>query len=449
MGARAPRYAVAPIRHQPAAVRRWLWRMRRTLYLGLHDGPKGREPFGIPEDERFRHLYAIGASGTGKSTLLHNLLAQEMLAGDGCGLIDPHGDLARDTLTLVPAWRTGDVVLIDLSDRDHPPAFNPFYRVPAERRAVVAANLVAGFKHIWRDSWGPRLEYILLNAVLALLDAPDRARPTLLALPRLFSDVPFRTWILRHTRDPRVRAFWADEFAQYSDRFASEALAPIQNKIGAFLSSPSIRNVVGQWHSRVDIDRVLGGRGILIVNLAKGAIGAEPANLMGSLIVSMIQTAAMARSTEPEERRAPFHLVIDEFAYVMTSAFVDILAEARKYRLALTLAHQHLAQIDERVRAAVLANAGTLVAFRVGGEDAPEIAQALGDVTALALMDLAQGEAWVRVSSGHIPICHRLKTFAPIDGVATRAEKVFRRARARATRPRLGVEATISEWLSF
>jgi hypothetical protein len=431
-----------------AAERRWLWRMRRTLYLGLCDGPRGRQPFGISDIDRFRHLYVIGASGTGKSTLLQNVLAQELLDDEGCGLIDPHGDLASEILGLVPAHRTGDVALLDLSDSEFPPAFNPLYHVPEARRALVAANLVAGFKHIWRESWGPRLEYILLNALLALLDAPDRARPTLLAVPRLFSDANYRGWVLAHVRDPRVRAFWRDEFARYTERFANEALAPIQNKIGALLASPAVRNVVGQWRNRIDIDNILNHRGILIVNLAKGQIGAEPANIIGSLIIAMVQATAMSRSSEPETTRAPFHLVVDEFAYVVTGAFVDILAEARKYRLALTLAHQHLGQVDEQVRAAVLANAGTIVAFRVGAEDAPVIARALGDIAAPALGDLGQGRAWIRVSSGSIPTCHYVHTFAGMEGVKARASRVLRAARERASRPKKMAESSIAAWLA-
>ncbi|MFO1186259.1 MAG: TraM recognition domain-containing protein [Alphaproteobacteria bacterium] len=423
--------------------------MRRTLYLGMSDGPRGPEPFGIPGQDRFRHLYVIGASGTGKSTLLHNVLAQEMRSGEGCGLIDPHGDLAGAALSLVPRHRTEDVALIELADREHPPALNPLYHVPADSRALVAANLVAGFKHIWRESWGPRLEYILLNALLTLLDAPDRARPTLLAVPRLLTDANYRAWILSHTRDPRVRAFWREEFASYTERFANEALAPIQNKIGALLASPAVRNVIGQWGSRIDIDAVVNGRGILIVNLAKGAIGAEPANLMGALIVAMVQSAAMARSATPEAERAPFHLLVDEFAYVVTGAFVDILSEARKYRLAITLAHQHLSQIDERVRAAVTANVATLVAFRVGAEDAAQMAVALGDIAAPALGNLGRGEAWVRVSPEHtLPTCYMIKTFRGLDGVAGRRERVLRSARDRSTRPRSQVEHNLSTWLA-
>ena len=444
-----PGLRLCPMSAKPAAERRWLWRMRRTLYLGMCDGPRGREPFGISDADRFRHLYAIGASGTGKSTLLHNLIAQELLSGEGCGLIDPHGDLANAALGLVPPERSSDVALIDLADRDRPAAFNPLYRVPEDRRALVAANLVAAFKHIWHESWGPRLEYILLNALMALLDAPDRARPTLLAVPRLLTDANYRSWVLRHIRDPRVRAFWHDEFARYTERFASEALAPIQNKIGALLASPAVRNVIGQWRSRIDIDQLLNGRGILIVNLAKGSIGAEPAHLMGALIVASVQSAAMARSAVPEATRQPFHLIVDEFAYVVTGAFVDILAEARKYRLALTLAHQHLGQIDEKVRTAVLANAGTIAAFRVGAEDAVTIALALGDIAAPALGNLGRGEAWVRISpAGSLPVCHLVQTFAGMESIPARRRRVLRCARERSSQPRLVVEANLSGWLA-
>lgn len=430
------------------AERRWLRRMTKILYFGVRDTAVGGEPFGIDYADRFRHTYAIGASGSGKSTLLHNILAQEMLAGEGCGLIDPHGDLANAALGMVPKCRTSDTLLIDLADSENPPAFNPLYRVPEELRPLVAANLTSAFKHVWSDSWGPRLEYILTNALLTLLDAPDRARPTLLALPMLLTKPAYRHWCVQHTRDPRVRAFWRDEFERYSERFATEAIAPVMNKVGAFLTSRSVRNIVGQWRSTIDFHTLLDRKPILIVNLARGQIGSEPASLMGALLVAMIQTAAMTRIGRPIAERTAFHLVIDEFAYVTSSAFADILAESRKANLAVTLAHQHLAQMRQDVRAAVLANAATIVAFRTGAEDTQSIASVLGDVKPSALTELRRGEAWIRSARATtMPVAHQVKTFAPIASYPERADVVRRHVRGRLCTSRAIVEPTLNNWL--
>jgi hypothetical protein len=246
-----------------------------------------------------------------------------------------------------------------------------------------------------------------------------------------------------------VRSFWRDEFPAYSERFAAEAISPIQNKIGAFLASPAVRNIVGQWRSRIDFAEILDRRAVLIVNLAKGSVGAEPANLMGALIVSMIQAAAMARSERPENDRPGFHLVIDEFAYVTSSAFVDILAEARKYRLAVSLGHQHLGQLSEAVRAAVLANAGTVVAFRTGAEDAPTISRVIGDIVPEMLTDLSRGEAWVRASpASSVPTSHRLKTFPALAGHQGRARRIIDHTRKQHGETRQHVEERIHAWLT-
>ena len=227
-------------------------------------------PFGISAANRRRHLYVIGQTGTGKSTLLRSLMAQDMAAGQGLALIDPHGDLALDVLDLVPPHRIDDVVFLDPSDLDHVVGFNPFYRVEPDEQALVASNLVAAFRHVWADSWGPRLEYILYNAVAALLAAPDPLRPTFLAIPRLLVDPDYRRRVLMGVTDPRVQSFFRDEFDHWGERQLAEALSPVQNKIGQVISNPAVRNVLSQWHPRFDLDDAMQTRKILIVRLPKG-----------------------------------------------------------------------------------------------------------------------------------------------------------------------------------
>ena len=237
-------------------------------------------------------------------------MAQDMAAGQGLALIDPHGDLALEVLDLVPPHRIDDVVFIDPSDLDHIVGFNPFYRVAPDEQALVASNLVAAFRHVWADSWGPRLEYILYNAVAALLAAPDPLRPTFLAIPRLLVDPDYRRRVLMGVTDPRVRSFFHDEFDQWGERQLAEALSPVQNKIGQVISNPAVRNVLSQWHPRFDLDEAMKMRKILIVRLPKGTLGADPANLLGSLLVAGLLQAAMRRA-DPSTR-VPFHLYIDE-----------------------------------------------------------------------------------------------------------------------------------------
>lgn len=322
--------------------------------------------FGIKTDDRRRHLYAIGKTGMGKTNMLENLAIQDIRNGHGVCFVDPHGDTAEKLISMIPPERINDVIYFNPADQDFPIAFNVLEEVPREFRPLVASGLIGVFQKLWADSWGPRLEYILRNAILALLCHPSS---TLLGINRLLVDKQYREEVLSYVDDPVVSAFWIDEFSKYNDRLLTEAISPIQNKVGQFLSSGLIRNIVGQTESSFNIRKAMDEGKILIMNLSKGHIGEDSSALLGAMMITKVQLAAMSRVDTPEEERRDFYLYVDEFQNFATESFAGILSEARKYRLNLILAHQFMAQLDETVLNAVLGNVGTIVSFRVGALD--------------------------------------------------------------------------------
>jgi len=326
--------------------------------------------FGIKTDDRRRHMYLIGKTGMGKSTILENMIIEDIRAGRGVAVIDPHGELAEKVVQFIPDDRLRDVIYFNPADTENPIAFNVVEEVDPGHRHLVASGLIGIFQKLWADSWGPRLEYILRNAILAVLDYPGS---TLLSVTRMLSDKNFRKKVIEKINDPVVKAFWIKEFSGYADKFASEAVAPIQNKVGQFLSSSLIRNIVGQPKSAIDLRRVMDEKKVLILNLSKGRIGEDNAQLLGSMIVTKIQLAAMSRVEIPEHERADFYLYVDEFQNFATDSFANILSEARKYHLNLIMGHQYIEQLSEKVKPAVFGNVGTLVVFRVGAADAEEL----------------------------------------------------------------------------
>ncbi len=323
--------------------------------------------FGIKADDRRRHMYLIGKTGMGKSTLLENMIIDDINAGRGLAVTDPHGDLAEKIIEYIPSHRINDVIYFNPGDIDHPIAFNVIEHVDPHFRHLVASGLLGVFKKLWADSWGPRLEYTLRNAILAVLDYPEA---TLLAVVRMLSDKDFRKKIITHIKDPVVKSFWTKEFASYTDKFASEAVAPIQNKVGQFLSASLIRNIVGQVKSSINVREIMDEKKILIMNLSKGLIGEDNMQLLGAMMITKIQLAAMSRVDIPESTRQDFYLYVDEFQNFATESFANILSEARKYRLNLIMAHQYIEQLDEKVRDAVFGNVGSFTVFRVGAQDA-------------------------------------------------------------------------------
>ncbi|MCP6726770.1 MAG: type IV secretion system DNA-binding domain-containing protein [Patescibacteria group bacterium] len=326
-----------------------------------------RRKFGIKRDDRRRHFYTVGKTGMGKTVLLENMAIQDIQSGEGMGFIDPHGEASDNLLNFVPADRIKDVVYINPADMEYPIAFNVMEEVDPEHRHLVASGLMSVFKKIWPDVWSARMEYILNNTILALLEYPGS---TLLGVNRMLSDPSYREEVVSKVQDPMIKAFWTQEFARYTQRFEVEATAAIQNKVGQFISNPLIRNIVGQSESSIDMREIMDGQKILIVNISKGRVGEDNSRLLGALITTKLQLAAMSRVHMPEEKRKDFFLYIDEFQNFATESFINILSEARKYRLALTLSHQYVEQLEDGVKEAVFGNVGTLLSFRVGAEDA-------------------------------------------------------------------------------
>lgn len=334
-----------------------------------------RTKFGIKKDDRRRHVYVVGKTGVGKTVLLENMVIQDIQNGYGVAIVDPHGEFAEKMLDFVPSNRVNDVVYFNPADAEHPIAFNVMENVEQDYRHLAAAGLMGAFKKIWAGLWSSRMEYILYNTVLALLEYPGT---TLLGINRMLADRDYRDKVVDKIKDTAIKSFWVNEFAKYPDRFREEAVAPIQNKVGQFISTPLIRNIIGQVKSSMNMRDIMDQSKILIVNLSKGKIGEDASNLLGALIITKLQLAAMERVDTSEEERKDFYLYVDEFQNFATDAFASILSEARKYHLCLILAHQYIAQLDEmtdkgkstKVRDAIFGNVGTLITFRVGAVDA-------------------------------------------------------------------------------
>ncbi len=357
--------------------------------------------FGLNQPDRIYHCYIIGKAGSGKSTLMENMCYSDILKGKGMGLIDPHGEFAEKLINYIPKERIKDVVYINPSDIEWPVAFNIIEEVPLEMRHIVKSGLMSVFKKIWPDVWSARMEYILSNTILALLEYKGA---TLLSINRMLADNQYRKSILEHVTDPMVKAFWYDEFDKYSEKFKNEAIAPIQNKVGQFISNPLIRNIIGQVETKIDMRTIMDESKILIVNLSKGLTGEENCALLGALIVTKIQLAAMSRADMPVEKRIPFYLYIDEFQTFSTESFANILSEARKYKLNLILAHQYISQLDESVKDAVFGNVGNLIAFRIGIEDALALEKEFQpEVEARDLVNLSSYTYYIKMIINNIP----------------------------------------------
>jgi energy-coupling factor transporter ATP-binding protein EcfA2 len=342
----------------------------KITFFAKTDARGAMVPFGIKAKDRQRHMYVIGKTGMGKSTLLENMAAQDIINGEGMAFIDPHGSAAETLLEYIPEHRINDVVYFAPFDMDNPVSFNVMEDVGEDKRHLVVSGLMSTFKKIWVDAWSARMEYILTNALLVLIEYPDT---TLLSVNRLFVDKEYRLKVVDYCKDPAVKAYWTDEFANYTERFAAEALPAIQNKIGQFTGNPLIRNIIGQPHSSFDIRKMMDEKKILIMNLSKGMIGETNANLLGSMLTTRIYLAAMSRADlHPSVMKTMpnFYFYVDEFQSFANSTFANILSEARKYHLNLIIAHQYVDQMEEDVRSAVFGNVGTTIAFRVGPFDA-------------------------------------------------------------------------------
>ncbi len=330
-----------------------------------------KEVFGIKRPDRRQHVYIIGKTGVGKTALLKNMAFQDIQNGEGLAIIDPHGEFVEEVLEKIPSSRVKDVVYFNPADIEHPIGFNVLEVSNPDYKHLVASDLMSIFTKIWANVWSARMEYILNNCILALLDTPGS---TLLGIPRILVDKDYRQKIVNNIEDPVVKSFWVSEYEQWRDQFRNEAIVPIQNKVGQFLNTSFIRNIVGQPKSTINISEIMNSGKILLVNVAKGRIGEDNSALLGAIFVTKMQLAAMERVRMPVEKRRDFYLYVDEFQNFVTESFASILSEARKYRLNLIIAHQYIGQLitetSTRVRDSVFGNVGTLISFRVGAADA-------------------------------------------------------------------------------
>jgi hypothetical protein len=406
--------------------------------------------FGIKRDDRRRHVYIIGKTGMGKTTLIENMVIQDILNGEGVAFVDPHGDSVEKILNYIPSNRINDIVYVNPADMDFPIAFNPLEAVDPKYKHLVADGLMGVFTKIWAGVWSPRMEYILNNTILALLDSPGN---TMLGIARMLVNKSYRKKIVDNIKDPVVKSFWVDEFANYNDKFRTEAIAPIQNKVGQFLSSSIIRNIVGQTKSTIDLRDIMDNKKILLLNLSKGRIGEENSALLGAMIITKLQLAAMSRVDIPEEQREDFYLYVDEFQNFATQSFANILSEARKYRLNLIVAHQYIGQLitnkDTVVRDAIFGNVGTILCFRVGADDAEFLEKEFEPVyTMNDLVNLAKFNIYLKLMiNGMSSTPFSATTLPPISTLTGNFDKVISVSRERYGTRREIVEGKISKWL--
>jgi len=411
---------------------------------------RGRHvPFGIKAKDRTKHLYVIGKTGMGKSTLLENMAIQDIQNGEGVAFIDPHGSTAQKLLEYVPEERMKDVLYFAPFDMEYPVSFNVMEDVGPDKRHLVVSGLMSTFKKIWVDAWSARMEYILSNTLLALLEYPDS---TLLGVNRMLSDKAYREAVVANVTDPSVKSFWVDEFAKYNERYMQEAGDAIKNKTGQFITNPVIRNIVGQPKSSFDIRQMMDDKKIVIMNLSKGLVGETNANLLGSMFITRIYLSAMSRAdlSPAEIERAPnFYFYVDEFQSFANETFANILSEARKYKLNLTIAHQYIEQMEEEVRDAVFGNVGTTIAFRVGPLDA-EFLETVFTPQFLAtdLVNLGFAQIYLTLmidGIGSRPFS--AVTLPPIEQSHTSYyDQIVAASRARYARPRAEVEEAIHTW---
>jgi hypothetical protein len=412
-----------------------------------------RRQFGIRLDDRRRHIYIIGKTGMGKSTLLENMIFSDIHSGKGVAVIDPHGDLIEACLRYIPKERSNDVILFDPADKDYPVAFNMLAVDTPEQRSLVVSGLMSVFKKLWPEAFSGRMEYILRNTLLALTEAGNQS---MLGIMRMFADPAFRVKILEHVQDHVVKSFWEDEFTSWSEKYQTEALAAIQNKVGQLLSTPLIRNIVGQVTSKLDVRHAMDTGKIILINLSKGKLGEDNAAFLGSMFVTKFQLDAMSRADIPEKDRKDFFLYVDEFQNFATESFATILSEARKYRLSLTMAHQYVNQLligdkSTALRDAVFGNVGSMVAFQVGSDDAEPLSLQFEEmVQPKDILSLPKYHAYYRLMIKGIPSKpFSVSTLAPpqFKQDAGRVETIRALSRERYAEKRKDVEDRIGKWV--
>lgn len=418
----------------------------QLIPLGLTNFRGELTKFGIKAKDRRRHMYIIGQTGTGKTTIMENMAIADIKNGSGIGIIDPHGEFADLMLDYIPDERIKDVVYFNPSDLNWPISFNVMEDATPESRHLISSGLMAVFKKIWPDVWSARMEYILNNTLLALLEYPDT---TLLSINRMLSDKNYRQVVVDYVKDPMVRSFWVNEFANYNEKYQTEAVAAIQNKIGQFISNPLIRNIIGQTHSKINLREIIDNGKILIVNLSKGLIGEDNSALLGAILITELQLAAMSRVNMPEAERPDFYLYVDEFQNFSTDSFANILSEARKYHLNLIMAHQYVAQLNDTVRDAIIGNVGTMVLYRLGIEDAMYFEnQCKRQFSAIDISNLPNYNFYMRLMvDGYVSEPFSALNIPPFERIKfENREKIKEYSRSLYSGKRDEVEKIISDW---
>ena len=424
---------------------------KNITYLAKTNFRAQEQVFGIKRKDRRQHMYVLGKSGSGKSVLLGNMIVQNIWNGEGVCVIDPHGELVESVLATIPAHRVKDVIYFNPADTDYHIGFNVLQVDDPKYKHLVASGLMGIFTKIWANAWSARMEYILNNAILALADTPGS---TLLGIPRLLVDKDYRQVVINNLKDPVIKAFWIHEYENWRDQYRNEAIAPIQNKVGQFLSTSIVRNVVGQAKSTIDLFEMMNTGKIFLVNVSKGRIGEDNSALLGGMIITKLQLAAMERVRIPEDERKDFYLYVDEFQNFVTDAFASILSEARKYRLNLTLAHQYIAQLvtkdSEAVRDAVFGNVGTMIVFRVGAADAEFLEQEFEPEFMIQdMVNLPNYTIYLKLMvDGVTSRPFSAKTLPPykIPENSNVSQEIIESSRRLYARPRETVEKEINDW---
>lgn len=422
---------------------------QRITYFGETDFRNKKAHFGIKAKDRTRHMYVIGKTGVGKSTLLSNMIIQDIQNGEGVGVIDPHGELAESVLDYVPEDRIKDVIYFAPFDTEYPMSFNVLEDIGEDKRHLVVSGLMSVFKKIWQDAWSARMEYILNNTLLALLEYPGS---TLMGVNKMLSDKDFRKKIVENVKDPAVKSFWVDEYAKYTEKFAAEATPAIQNKIGQYTLNPLIRNIIGQPVSSFDIRDIMDNKKIFIINLSKGRIGEQNMNLLGGMFVTKIYLAAMSRAELAPDDMAklpPFYFYVDEFQNFANESFAQILSEARKYKLALTVANQYVTQMVDEVRDAILGNVGSMITFRIGPTDAEVFEKEFAPTfVAQDLTNLGFAQIYLRLMiDGMTSKPFSATTLSPIAHPEKNyREQIIDWSRSTYARPKAVVEENIRSW---
>ena len=422
-----------------------------TIFLAKTNFRGSERVFGIKTKDRRQHVYVIGKTGTGKTTLIKNMVLQDIRLGKGVGIIDPHGEFVEEVASQIPPERTNDVVYFNPVDSEYPIGFNVLEVADQKYKHLVVSDLLGIFTKIWANVWSARMEYILQNCIMALLDTPGT---TLLGIPRLLVDKDYRQKIIANVKDPVVKSFWVHEYETWRDQFRNEAIVPIQNKVNQFLNTSFIRNIVGQAKSTLNISEIMNEGKILLVNVSKGKIGEDNSALLGAMIITKVQLAAMERVRIPEEERQDFYLYVDEFQNFATDSFANILSEARKYRLDIIIAHQYVGQlvtdVSTKVRDAVFGNVGTMIAFRVGATDAEFLEKEFEPEFGIQdLINLPNHHIYLKLMvNGVTSRPFSATTIPPIkfETDLLVRERIIRVSRERYANPRAEVEEKIARW---